>query len=41
MNLQAPWVNEVTKGIEPKDLETFRQVLLLLRDGLESGLAVV
>jgi DNA-binding MarR family transcriptional regulator len=37
MNLQAPWVNQITEGIPLKELETFRRVLLRLREKLRTG----
>ncbi len=35
MSLQAPWVNNVTKGLAPQDLEGFKRVLSSLRQRLE------
>ncbi len=35
MKVQAPWVNKVTDGLPPGDLEAFRRVLLSLRQKLE------
>ncbi len=37
MELQAPWVNQVTHGLDLKDLKAFQRVLLSLREGLEKG----
>ncbi len=37
MGLQAPWVNQVTHGLDLKDLEAFQRVLLALRGKLEDG----
>ena len=37
MELQAPWVNQVTHGLDVKDLKAFQRVLLSLRDRLENG----
>jgi DNA-binding MarR family transcriptional regulator len=37
MALQAPWVNQVTQGLDLKDLKAFQRVLLSLRERLESG----
>ena len=37
MALQAPWVNSVTEGLSLKDLETFKRVLLALREKLEGA----
>ncbi len=38
MALQAPWVNQVTHGLDLKDLEAFQRVLLSLRGRLENGI---
>lgn len=37
MALQAPWVNQVTHGLDLKDLKAFQRVLLSLRERLENG----
>jgi len=37
MELQAPWVNQVTHGLDPQELEIFQRVLLSLRGRLENG----
>jgi DNA-binding MarR family transcriptional regulator len=37
MELQAPWVNQVTDGLDLKDLEGFQRVLLALRQRLSMG----
>ncbi len=37
MELQAPWVNQVTHGLDLADLEAFQRVLLSLRERLEHG----
>lgn len=37
MALQAPWANQVTRGLDLKDLEAFHRVLQALRGRLESG----
>ena len=37
MALQAPWVNQVTHGLDLKDLKAFQRVLLSLRQRLENG----
>lgn len=34
MELQAPWVNQITEGLELNDLEAFQRVLLTLRERL-------
>jgi DNA-binding MarR family transcriptional regulator len=37
MALQAPWVNQVTDGLDLQDLEAFQRVLLKLRQRLSLG----
>ena len=37
MELQAPWVNQVTHSLDLKDLKAFQRVLLSLRERLETG----
>ena len=37
MELQAPWVNQVTHGLDLDDLKAFQRVLLSLRERLENG----
>lgn len=37
MELQAPWVNQVTHGLDLNDLKAFQRVLLSLRERLENG----
>jgi len=35
--LQAPWINNLSDGLSIKDVETFRRVILALRQKLESN----
>jgi len=37
MRLQAPWINNLSDGLSIKDVETFRRVILALRQKLESN----
>jgi DNA-binding MarR family transcriptional regulator len=37
MRLQAPWINSVSEGLLLKDIETFRRVILALRQKLENN----
>ena len=36
MRLQAPWINNLSGGLSIKDVETFRRVIMALRQKLES-----
>ena len=41
MEMQVPWVNQVSKGVSAADLQTMHRVITALRQGLEdSGSAV-
>lgn len=37
MKLQAPWANQITEGLDLKDLKAFQRVTLALRERLEKG----
>lgn len=37
MRLQIPWINNLSAGLSIKDIETFRRVILALRQKLESS----
>ena len=37
MRLQAPWINHLSDGLSIKDIETFRRVIMALRQKLESN----
>jgi DNA-binding MarR family transcriptional regulator len=37
MELQAPWVNGLSDGLSPKDIETVRRVFTALRNRLEGN----
>ena len=37
MRLQTPWINNLSDGLSIKDVETFRRVILALRQKLESN----
>ena len=37
MELQAPWVNQITHDLDPQDLEIFQRVLMSLRGRLQIG----
>src|SRR5438445_9051883 len=39
MELQAPWVNQLSEGLSPKELETVRRVISALRAKLEDSSA--
>ena len=35
MRLQAPWINDLSEGLSPKDIQTFQGVISALRQKLE------
>jgi DNA-binding MarR family transcriptional regulator len=35
MRLQAPWINDLSEGLSPKDVQTFHDVVVVLRHKLE------
>ena len=35
MRLQAPWINDLSEGLSPKDVQTFHDVIVLQRQKLE------
>ena len=35
MRLQAPWINDLSEGLSPKDVQTFHDVIVALRHKLE------
>lgn len=35
MRLQAPWINDLSEGLSPKDVQTFHDVIVALRRKLE------
>ena len=37
MRLQAPWINDLSEGLSPKDIQTFQGVITALRQKLERG----
>ena len=37
MVLQAPWINRLTAGVTPKDLDAVHRVLTILRAKLEES----
>jgi DNA-binding MarR family transcriptional regulator len=37
MELQAPWVNQLSEGLSPKELETVRRVITAMRTKLDGG----
>ncbi len=37
MRLQAPWINSLSDGLSIKDVQTFRRVVMALREKLESN----
>lgn len=37
MRLQAPWVNDLSRGLQPEDIEATRKVVTTLRLRLEDG----
>ncbi len=37
MELQAPWVNQLSEGLSPKELETVRRVITAMRSKLDGG----
>lgn len=37
VNLGAPWMNELARGIPPEDIEIMRRVLMALQTKLEKG----
>jgi len=40
MEVQAPWVNQLSEGVSPKELETVRRVITALRAKLASSGAI-
>ncbi len=37
MRLQAPWINSLSEGLSPKDIQTMQRVIIALRKKLESN----
>jgi DNA-binding MarR family transcriptional regulator len=37
MELQAPWVNQLSEGLSPKEFETVRRVITAMRTKLDGG----
>jgi DNA-binding MarR family transcriptional regulator len=37
MRLQAPWINNLSEGLAPKDIKTMHRVILALRQKLEAN----